>query len=251
MNQESDLMSNSSTRLRAESVALVGAVIGFLLLFVAAARAYPGGTHFDHGAAGHDFWRNTLCDVARTVAIDGAPNARACMLARIAMTMLALGLGVLFVALPRLFPARARLGNAVRVLGLATVPFAIAVVSLPTDRYGRLHGVAIVLAGTLGLGAAILALKGLFSEARSPGIVVAAGVLAMSVAAVDFALYVAEFMTGGSAQVAVPVLERIATILLLGWMVLVARALHRLRSIVIAAGRESAARALPARRRCR
>ena len=51
----------------------------------------------------------------------------------------------------------------------------------------------------------------------------------MSVAAVDFALYVIEFTSQGSAQVAVPVLERLSTILLLAWMLAVARAVQRLR----------------------
>jgi len=229
-------MSHSNERVQAESAALIGAVFGFVVLFVAAGSAYPGGTHFDHGSVGHDFWRNTLCDVARTVAIDGAPNTCGCTLARVAMTILALGLGVLFMALPRLFPSRARLGSAVRALGAATVPFAIAVVLLPTDRFGKLHGVAIVVAGPLGLGAVILALKGLFADARAPRLVVGLGVVTMSVAAVDFGLYVAELLSGGPAQLAVPVLERVATILLLAWMVVVARAVHRLRVQALARG---------------
>lgn len=221
-------MSNSNPRERAESNALIGTAAGFLVLFVGAASAYPGGTHFDHAALGHDFWRNTLCDVARTVALDGAPNEGACALARIAMVTLALGLGVLFVSLPRFFPSRTRLGATVRLLGLAAVPCAIAVVLLPTDRFSHLHGVAIVLAGSLGLAAVILALRGLFSDARAPGIVVALGVVSLCVAAVDFALYVAEFLSHGPAQVAVPVLERVATILVLTWMIAVAHALRRL-----------------------
>ncbi|HSO38252.1 MAG TPA: hypothetical protein VLT33_37245 [Labilithrix sp.] len=216
-------------RVRIEAGALLGSALAFVVFFVLAARAYPGGTHFDHASRGHDFWRNTLCDVARTMAIDGRPNASACTLARVAMITLALGLGVLFAALPRLFPARPRLGTCVRLLGAATVPFAVAVVLLPTDRFGHLHGVAIVLAGTLGLSALLLALAGLFAEARAPRHVVSLGVITMSVAAVDFALYVVEFASQGPAQLAVPVLERLATLLVLAWMAAVARAVHRLR----------------------
>lgn len=218
-----------NTRARAESAVLVATAALSFAVFAAAARAYPGGTHFDHGSVGHDFWRNTLCDVARTVALDGTPNACACTLARIGMTLLAVGLGVLFVALPRLFPARARLGRAVRVLGLASTPFAIAVVLLPTDRFSQLHGVAIVIAGTLGLGAVLLAIKGLFSDARVSPPIVFLGVVTLSVAAVDFGLYVAEFVTQGPPQLAVPVLERLSTLLLLAWMLAVARAVYRLR----------------------
>ena len=208
--------------LRLDSVAMLGAVLGFVILFAVAALAYPGGTYFDHASVGHDFWRNTMCDVARTVALDGAENRVGCAFARAAMTLLALGVGALFIALPRLF-AHERLGKAVRVLGAATVPFAIAVVNLPTDRYGQLHGIAIVFAGTLGLSAALLAMKGLLADPRAPRLVVALGALALAVAAVDFGLYVRELIGATAAQVAVAVLERIATLLVLGWMLAVAR----------------------------
>lgn len=222
-------MNHPNGSVRLEPGALLGTVVVFVALFAGAAHAYAGGTHFDHTAIGHDFWRNNLCDVARTVAINGLPNACACWLARLAMIALALGLGVMFFALPRLFPARRRLGLVVRVLGVATVPCAIAVVLLPTDRFSHLHGLSIVLAGTLGLGTVVLALAGLFSDPRAPRHVVSLGVLALSAAAVDFALYVIEFASQGPAQVAVPVLERVSTILLLAWMLAVARAVQRLR----------------------
>jgi len=222
-------MDLSNRRLQIESSALLATSVGFVVLFALAAHAYAGGTHFDHAAVGHDFWRNTLCDVARTVAINDQPNRSACRLARVAMITLALGIGVLFYALPRLFPSPPRLGRLVKVLGVATVPCAIAVVLLPTDRFGHLHGLAIVLAGTLGLTTVIFALKGLFSYPRAPRHVVVLGVMTMSVAAVDFALYVVEFATRGPAQLAVPVLERATTILLLGWMLAVADAVQRLR----------------------
>ncbi len=216
-------MNHSNERIRIESGALLASAVGFVVLFALAARAYAGGTHFDHAATGHDFWRNTLCDVARTVAINDRPNGCACWLARVAMITLALGIGVLFVVLPRLFPSRPRLGRLVRALGVATVPCAISVVLLPTDRFGQLHGLAIVLAGALGLTTVLLALKGLFSDPRAPRHVVSLGVITMSVAAVDFALYVVEFASQSPAQLAVPVLERLTTILLLVWMVAVYR----------------------------
>lgn len=217
-------MTKNSSLVNASSSAMVISIVAFVALFVGAAHAYPGGTHFDHAAVGHDFWRNTLCDVARTVALDGAPNTLGCALARAAMTTLALGLGLLFMALPRLFSANERLGARVRVLGAATVPFAIAVVLLPTDHFPRLHSVAIVFAGTLGLSATLLAMKGLFSDARAPRVVVAIGTVAMLVAAADFTLYLREVLSGGPAQVAVAVLERLATVLVLAWMAAVAHA---------------------------
>jgi hypothetical protein len=210
---------------RTQSMAMLGTAIGFVLLFGIAANAYPGGTHFDHASIGHDLWRNTLCDVARTVAIDGAPNAVGCAFARAAMIDLALGLGVLFSALPRLFPSRVRLGTWVRALGAATVPCAIAVVLLPTDRFSELHGLAIMLAGAIGLGAAILALQGLLADSNAPRFILVLSAVTLTVCAVDFGLYARELVTASPAQDAVAVLERVSTILVLAWMLGVARAI--------------------------
>jgi hypothetical protein len=202
------------------------AILWFVGLFAVAADAYPGGTHFDHARVGHDFWRNTLCDVARTVALDGQPNPVGYALARAAMTTLALGLGVLFVALPSLFDATPGGARLIRVLGVTTVPCAIAVVLLPTDRFSALHALAIVLAGTLGLATAVLVMAGMLADPRAPRPVVVAGALALGIASADFVLYVGELTSGGPAQVSVAVLERLATVAVLAWMAAAAGALR-------------------------
>src|SRR5262249_39586691 len=79
-----------------------------LSLLGAAMCAYPGGTHWDRAAPGHDFWRNYLCDLARTVALNGAPNPLGSALARAAMASLAVAIGLFFWVLPALLGARAR-----------------------------------------------------------------------------------------------------------------------------------------------
>jgi hypothetical protein len=201
---------------------LLGSATSFSVLFYGAARAYPGGSYFDRAAVGNDFWRNTMCDVARGVALDGQPNPLGSLLARLAMIILALGLGVFFTLLPRLFPDRARLGGAVRTLGWSAVPGAIAVVLLPTDRFSAVHGLAIVAAGIPGIGATLLAVFGLLRGRGAPRFVAALGLLATLSAAAGFGLYVRELVFGGPAQVAVAVLERVATVLLVAWMLAVA-----------------------------
>jgi hypothetical protein len=208
---------------RLAPAALVGSVVGFVVLFVAAANAYPGGTHFDHASIGHDFWRNTMCDVTRTVAIGGRPNTTGCTLARAAMLILAGGLGVLFGLLPRLFRARERAGSLVRALGMVAALGAVAVVLLPSDRFGYMHGVAIVCAGIPGLTASLVSLHAVRRERSSARAVVILGGLALGVAAVDFGLYVSELLSGGASQVSVAVLERVATALVLLWMLAIAR----------------------------
>jgi hypothetical protein len=211
----------------AAPLALAASVVAFVVLFYAAARAYPGGTHFDHASIGHDLWRNTLCDVTRTVALDGSPNGAACTLARAAMIALAGGLGVFFMVLPRLFRARARAAALVRVLGSLAAVGAIAVVLLPGDRFGAWHGVAVVSAGLPGLAASLVALHAVARERTSARAVLLFGALALGVAALDFVLYVSELLSGGASQLAVSVLERIATALLLAWMLAVAHEVSR------------------------
>lgn len=208
-------------------------VLAFIAIFSLAAAAYPGGTHFDHASVGHDLWLNTMCDVTRSVALDGRPNGLGCMLASIAMIVLAAGLGVTFALLPRLFVARARMAAAVRALGTISALGAVAVVLLPSDRFGSVHGVAIVCAGIPGLAAALLALVAVLRERTSARAVIALGGLALGVAAVDFALYVAELVSGSASQASVSVLERIATALLLAWMLAIA---HAARSASVASG---------------
>jgi hypothetical protein len=219
---------------RAPSV-LAFTVLAFIAIFSLAAAAYPGGTHFDHASVGHDFWLNTMCDVTRGVALDGRPNGLGRTLASIAMIVLAAGLGVTFALLPRLFRARRRTALAVRALGTVSALGAVAVVLLPSDRFGSpLHGVAIVCAGIPGLAASLLALVAVLRERTSARAVIVLGGLALLVAAVDFALYVSELVTGGASQVAVSVLERVATALLLAWMLAIAREATRIGRLRVA-----------------
>lgn len=214
--------------LRIASIFVLGAALASLVIFALAAWAYPGGNHFDHAAKAHDFWRNSLCDVARGTAIGGASNRVGSLLARVAMSTMALGLGGLFWLLPHHFDPRprVRLGIAtwVRALGLVSVPGAIAVTFMPTDRFGVLHGVAIILAGVPGLGAAVLAMIALLRSPRLRRSAMAVvGLATLLAAALDFGLYVHELATHGGPRLAVPVLERVAALLLALWMVLIAR----------------------------
>ncbi len=199
-----------------------GALVS-LLLFTVAASAYPGGSHFDHHAAGHDFLRNSLCDVARSTAIGGAPNAVGAALARIAMTTMALGICGLFWALPERFPSCMRLGRLVRALGTIATPAAIAVVFLPTDRFSSLHGIAIVVAGVPGLTAAMLAVGGLVRERGGSPMLAMLGLGTLATALAAFIIYVHELVAGGPPRIAVPALEHVAALLLLAWMLAVSR----------------------------
>jgi hypothetical protein len=199
---------------------LLGTALCAVALFIAAAHVYPGGTHFDRLRAGHDFWRNTICDVARSRALGGAHNHGA-TLARGAMGCASLGFGALFWLLAKRFASRRRLSALVRCLGGVVVPGGIAVALLPTDQFSAQHGIAIVITGIPGLLAATLATYALVSD-EAPPLLVALGVLTVTVSTADFVIYVHELVVGGPPRVTVSVLERIASLLVVAWMVAVA-----------------------------
>ena len=142
------------------------------------------------------------------------------------MIVLAVGLAVFFVLLPRLFRARPRTGTLVRALGSLAAVGAVGVVLLPSDRFGAMHGVAVVSAGIPGLAASLVSLHAVVRERTSARAVILFGALALGVATLDFALYVSELLSGGASQLAVSVLERIATALLLAWMLAVAHEVY-------------------------
>jgi hypothetical protein len=204
------------------------AMLSFGVLVVAAMSIYPGGTAWDHATRGHDFWLNYLCDLERGVALNGEPNPLGSALARTAMSALAAGLLPFFWLVSTLFPSRPRLGRCVRVLGVVTVVAIEVVVFLPADRFAGIHGVAVVAAGIPGLAAGILAVIGLVAERGAPRAARAIGLAALAVATVDFGLFLPEVLTPAASHVAVAVLERVSTFLVLAWMFVVARHAHRL-----------------------
>ena len=203
--------------------AIVFFLIAFLAVFTAAALAYPGGTHFDHAAPGHDFWRNTMCDVARGEALDGRPNGHGAVLAQLAMASLALSVSLFFWSLRASCPSCARLATGVRWLGVVSFAGMLAVVLLPTDRFGHLHGIAIVTAGVPGIAAAVASVVAFGLEPLAPRRLAIVGLLTVVIAAAGFGIYVDELVRGGAPRLAVPVLERAATILLVWWMLAVVR----------------------------
>lgn len=186
------------------------------VLFTLAARAYPGGSHFDHAAVGHDFWRNALCDVARSTAIGGASNAVGASLARTAMSTMAVAIGLMLWSLPRHFPRRVRTGRIVRGFAVALVPAALAVVFLPTDRFSAIHGIVTMTAGLVGTSGATLAIVAAAVETRRPSLYL--GILTLAAAVGSLGVYAVELGFGGPPRLAVPVLEHVAALFLLAWM---------------------------------
>jgi hypothetical protein len=182
---------------------------------------YPGGTWWDSTTQGYRFWENFLCDLEWRVALNGQPNEVASHLAQTAMLTLAIAFIPFWLAVTRLFD-RPRLAVVVRSLGLASVVGTIAVVLMPSDRFGVLHGIAVVVAGLPGLSAAALAVAGLFLGEPQPRIAGWTGASMLVFAVADFALYVSHLIAHTEGTWLTAATQKIALLLLLAWMIVVA-----------------------------
>jgi len=113
-----------------------------LLLVVASALSYPGGTLRDESTHGYSFTRNFLSDLGTTVAFNYQRNVTGALLFIVSVLIGVLVLGSLIVATVRLLSAapRARLfARLAAVVGvLACVGFLVAAIA-PVDRAWRLH----------------------------------------------------------------------------------------------------------------
>lgn len=188
---------------------------------------YPGGSYLDLSALGHDFWRNFLCDLLNENAINGTNNRVGAILMQTAMGCLIPGLGILWWYIPNLFPTSRRLGAAVRISGTLSLFGFIAVPLTPPHASYVVHAAAIFSAGVPALLAWVLSLVALRISSVNARWVAGVGYVAASTAFVGVALYARELFFDVTRSVWLPTSNRIATILLLVWILSVAQALHR------------------------
>jgi hypothetical protein len=209
-------------RARAPSYVIVACVVGFAALELIAMRLYPGGTFWDRTTRGVHFWENFVCDLEAQVALNGQPNPTGARFAQAAMLTMVVGFAPFWWTVPRLFARLRRVGLAVRTLGLASLGGIVAVALMPSSRFGALHGVAVIVAAVPGLLAAALAVFGLaLAEARPPVAAILGGTM-LALALVDFVLYTRTMVYGGPGPILLPLAQKLALLLLLGWMVVVA-----------------------------
>ncbi len=205
---------------RFASVAIALSVVAFMGLETAAMLLYPGGTWWDPTSHGSSISQNYLCDFERREAIDGAANPIGSWLAEAAMFSLVLGLMAFWNVMPSLM-GRGKAGPVVRTLGLVSLFGVVAVILLPSDRFGRPHGVAVIVAGGPGLVAVALAVRGLFRRERRPRIAAWLGAATLAIAGVDLIGFAMHLIAGGLGTPLLPALEKAALTQLLAWMVAV------------------------------
>jgi len=207
---------------RALSRLIRACVLGFAALEVVAMHLYPGGTFWDRTTHGARFWQNFLCDLESPVALNGEPNGLGALFGKAAMLLMVVGLAPFWwIVSGRLGSAR-NLGSAVRVLGFVSLGGIVAVALMPSSRFGFLHGVAVVVAGAPGLCAAGLAVAGLAAEPR-PRIAAILGGMTLVFALVDYVLHMRVMRYGGPGPMVLPLAQKLAVLLLMAWMMVVAR----------------------------
>lgn len=208
---------------RSLGAALLTSLALFLALYAAAIALYPGGTWFDRQAPGYDLLRNFVCDLTQPIALDGRPNRAGSLFGKASMLALDAGLSLNFLGALRLGHPTPRMARAIRVaaalsfLGIAAVPL------LPSLEVGVLHSIAVLV----GSGAGLLA--GGFSIAvlaRSPYRRIARLGMAMFAAAfVDAGIYAWSAFVSGTTPLALPVLQRLALVLMVAWLASIGAAL--------------------------
>jgi hypothetical protein len=183
---------------------------------------YPGGTWFDPHTRGFALWDNFMCDMLPAIAVNGEPNP-AHTLAALSMATLGLSLGPFFIQLSA-FAASKVLRRTVTIAGCIGAVGCALVALAPGDAYPGLHAALIFAAGppcfvALVVGASQLRFsKGSMRERFAVGL---AGALAV-VSFADFAVYAHHMASHTPPFHLLPALQKIASAILLVWMVVVA-----------------------------
>lgn len=197
---------------------MLGLIGASIALLVSAIASYPGGTSFDRSAPGHDLLRNFLCDLTAPVALNGAANSRGAALASLAIVLLGLALVLFWWTLAGLAFGGARARSVVRATGVAS---SIALMTLPLTRWAPLlwyHPLVVFTSAVPGLVAAGTCIYGLRRCGPQWRPLWALGLATFVLASIDSVLYAIHLVTRRPVVFAVPALQRLATLMFLGFV---------------------------------
>lgn len=210
-----------SAWLRVALWASCGALAVFVVAMAAAAAVYPGGSWTEPDAPGFSVVRNFWCDLLRSRAINGEENRLGKRLASLAFAALGLGLWPYWWVAGAVFEGRRRV--AVVSLGAASAAALGAMALLPSDRFPLIHGVVALCGAVLGMLAAGVSVAGRSPHEPRFGVRRALGVLTLGSAACNALLYVYVAYLGGAETAAQPIVQKLATLGLVSWMLATAQ----------------------------
>jgi hypothetical protein len=195
------------------SAAILAATGVGLVLLAVAMRVYPGGSAIDRAAAGHSFWFNFLCDLTADVAGNGRPNHPGATFAWTALLAFSVALGCFWMILPAAFAGLPSIGTWIRILGGLSVAGLLAV---PLTAGGA-HVAAVFTSSIPALGAGVLGIVGGLRASRLGLAAMACATVAAS--AIDSLLYAWSYLAQPRVPLpALPLFQRIAFLLMIGWM---------------------------------
>jgi hypothetical protein len=197
-------------------------ISGFCGLFTAAALVYPGGNWLDPKAQGHRFFANYFCDLTQPVSLSGVNNPLGSRLAQLAMLCFAVALSAFFWLVPRFFLPRTRAKAWVRVLGEGAVLSYLAVPFTPSQVFGDLHAWLSLFSGALGLMATLLVVWELLRSQRAARALGWLGALSLAAGGLHAGLFIHYLHESAPAPLIVPAVQKLAAVLLSGWMLGVA-----------------------------
>ena len=222
---------------------VLAGLFAFVLLTALAAAAYPGGTFCEPAADSYRFWGNFFCDLTQPVTLRGVDNSLAQRFSEASFIAFSLALLPFFWLLGSVVQRRAEANHhasgatprpspgsrAVRALGAISALGTNVVAWLPSGTSPVLHQAAVFAATIPGLTASVLGLAALVSQALSAN---AGGTLRTSaVFGCAVLLFGVSDALGYAYAVAVPsqcypwlpVLQKLAGLFLLAWMLSIAR----------------------------
>jgi len=182
---------------------------------LAAMYHYPGGTSFQRDRAGYLFCSNFWCDLLHTTAYNGQPNDLGANLGSLALSVLAVTLGLYWWLLAQSMPA-ARTRPAILVLGL-TGSVGMGIVAEVSVKPGTIaHGLAIVMAGPCGLAAMLVALAAQWKRGLHK--LAGVGALGLALALWNLVQYSREYLFHAASAPLLPAVQKAATLLVLAWV---------------------------------
>jgi hypothetical protein len=204
-------------RRRAIAVVATCAALGvFVAAMAVAIASYPGGSWTQPNASGFSLARNFWCDLLRAQAINGADNAVARRWATVAFGALGVALWPYWWLAASLLSGRA--GPLVARLGVTSAACLAAMAVFPSDSHRIVHGIVALAGALLGMLAAALSVSA--RERAEPRFSLRriSGTSALLFAACNALLYIHEAYLGGTETVAQPIVQKLATLMLLAWM---------------------------------
>lgn len=189
----------------------------FCVAMLAGALAYPGGSWLHPHSVGFSVVENFWCDLMRRPAHNGAPNPWAPALGILAFVAIGVALVPFWLEVSRLLPPRR--ARFVRGAGVVSAVCTAVVALLPSDRFPSLHPPIVLSAGGLGLICGLLVGGFAISQRRQFPVFAGASLGLLLAAAANLALYLRAIYFQASETVALPVVQKLATLGLLVWMV--------------------------------